>query len=262
MVPELAGANADELAGVRSAARSAVRQLLAAGPDLVVCVGAAPAADTVLTWGTTATGSLAPYGVDVRVGASSAAGGAERPGEEAKPELPLAHTVGAWLLDSCGYTGERRYVGVPDCYDSAGAADLGATLAATTTRTSTSTSTTRTATRSTTTGTGRTGRVGLLVMGDGSARRDQHAPGAADPRAPKLDALVATSLGTGDLDGLRGLRPDLARELLVAGRAAWQVLAGAADAAVTAGRRLEPRLLADEAPCGVGYFVAYWRLLD
>ena len=77
-----------------------------------------------------------------------------------------------------------------------------------------------------------------------------------------MDSRVATALGTGDLDGLRGLRPDLARELLVAGRAAWQVLAGAAAAAVSAGRRLEPRLLADEAPYGVGYFVAYWRLLD
>ena len=248
LVPALAGANAEELTGVRSAARSAVRQLLAAAPDVVVCVGAVPAADTVLTWGTTATGSLAAYGVDVRVGADGTTGRTgttERPGEAARPDLPLAHTIGAWLLDSCGYAGERSYVGVPDFYDSARCADLGATLA-----------TARATTRS-----GWTGRIGLLVMGDGSARRDQHAPGAADPRAPKLDALVATSLGTGDLDGLRELRPDLARELLVAGRAAWQVLAGAADAAVAAGRRLEPQLLADEAPYGVGYFVAYWRLL-
>ncbi|MET9021373.1 class III extradiol dioxygenase subunit B-like domain-containing protein [Actinopolymorpha sp. NPDC004070] len=232
MIPALAGANAEELAGLRSAARSAVRQLVAAEPDVVVCVGAAPAADTVLTWGTTATGSLAAYGVDVRVGASAGT---------AKPDLPVAHTVGAWLLDSCGHTGERSYVGVPDIYDSARCADLGAALV----RTSTA----------------QAGRIGLLVMGDGSARRDQHAPGAADPRAPKLDALVATALGRGDLDGLRGLRPDLARELLVAGRAAWQVLAGAVEAAVAGGRRLEPRLLADEAPYGVGYFVAYWRLL-
>ncbi|NYH89548.1 hypothetical protein [Actinopolymorpha rutila] len=243
LVPALAGANAEELAGLRSVARSAVGQLLAAGPDVVVCVGAAPAAHTVLTWGSTASGSLAAYGVDVRVGPP---GTAERSGDETDPDLPLAHTIGAWLLDTCGYTGERCYVGVPDFYDSDRCADLGANLA----------------TSLTTTLTGQAARIGLLVMGDGSARRGQHAPGAADPRAPMLDALVATSLGAGDLDGLRGLRPDLARELLVAGRAAWQVLAGAAGAAVASGRRLEPRLLADEAPYGVGYFVAYWQLLD
>ncbi len=254
LVPALAGANAGELAGLRAAARSAVRQLLAAEPDVVICVGAAPGAHSAHTWGTDATGSLAAYGVDVRVGGSEpsgkasggTAGATEREGACAEPDLPLALTVGAWLLDSCGHTGERSYVGVPDFYDSDRCAELGATLTGTPVGTHP----------------GQLSTIGLLVMGDGSARRGQHAPGAADPRAPMLDALVATSLGTGDLDGLRGLRPDLARELLVAGRAAWQVLAGAAGAAVAAGRRLEPRLLADEAPYGVGYFVAYWRLLD
>jgi hypothetical protein len=222
LVPALAKGAGGEIEPVRAAARESLRRVLAADPDLMVCVGDAPAART---WGSGAAGSLAPYGVDVCVGG---------PDPMESEALPLALTVGAWLLDESGYVGERRYVGVPDSFDPARCADLGASLAA------------------------RADRVGFLVMGDGSARRDERAPGAVDPRAPGWDARVVASLGSGDLDGLRGLQPDLARELLAAGRAAWQVLAGAADSVV--GRRLEASVLADEAPYGVGYFVASWRL--
>jgi hypothetical protein len=93
----------------------------------------------------------------------------------------------------------------------------------------------------------------LLVLGDGSACRGQKAPGYDDPRAEPFDKTVAEALGTADAGALLGLDPALAAELRAAGRAPWQVLAGAVrDSA-------EPwagELLHDAAPYGVAYFVA------
>ena len=93
---------------------------------------------------------------------------------------------------------------------------------------------------------------GLLVMGDGSARRSTKAPGYFDERAEAYDATVANALRDADTDTLLALDPALDVELLVAGRAAWQVLAGTG-----AGWRGD--LLYDDAPYGVGYFVATWQ---
>jgi hypothetical protein len=70
--------------------------------------------------------------------------------------------------------------------------------------------------------------VGLLVMGDGSACRSEKAPGYLDPRAEQFDATVAKALAEVDTAALLALDPVLAAELLVAGRAPWQVLAAAA----------------------------------
>jgi aromatic ring-opening dioxygenase LigB subunit len=95
-------------------------------------------------------------------------------------------------------------------------------------------------------------RVALLVMGDGTARRSVSAPGYVDERAEGFDAAVAAALKTADADALLALDPHLGDELLVAGRVAWQVLAGAAGNGCTG------ELLYDEAPYGVGYFVATW----
>jgi len=69
--------------------------------------------------------------------------------------------------------------------------------------------------------------VGLLVMGDGSARRTLKAPGYLDERAAPFDAAVEECLASGRLAKLAELDAELAADLLVAGRAAWQVLAGA-----------------------------------
>jgi aromatic ring-opening dioxygenase LigB subunit len=95
--------------------------------------------------------------------------------------------------------------------------------------------------------------VALLVLGDGSARRDEKAPGYVDPRAAPYDAAVTRALATADTAALLALDPADDAALLVAGRPAWQVLAGAAgDGAWHA------RLAYDRAPYGVGYFVATW----
>jgi hypothetical protein len=114
----------------------------------------------------------------------------------------------------------------------------------------------------------RSDRVGLLVMGDGSACRGQKAPGYDDPRAQPYDDGVARALATADAAALRGLDPLLSAELLVAGRAPWHVLASAADGgaggnggsgdggAPPAGWRAALTYYA--APYGVAYFVASW----
>ncbi|MEO3768694.1 hypothetical protein ABGA99_36235, partial [Streptomyces sp. B5E4] len=97
------------------------------------------------------------------------------------------------------------------------------------------------------------GGVGLLVMGDGSARRTQKAPGYYDERAAGFDAEAARALGAADTTALAALDAELAADLQARGRACWQVAAGAAEDATLRGA-----LLYDEAPYGVGYFVATW----
>lgn len=100
---------------------------------------------------------------------------------------------------------------------------------------------------------GAAGRIALLVMGDGSACRTLKAPGYLDERAAPFDAAVARALGTADVEALKALDTELAHELKAAGRAPWQVLAGAAEGTEPAGA-----LLYEDAPYGVGYVVATW----
>ena len=102
---------------------------------------------------------------------------------------------------------------------------------------------------------GADGRTGLLVMADGSARRSLKAPGYLDARAAPFDAEVQACLESGRLTELAELDPVLAAELLVAGRAAWQVLAGAIGAAGAGGRS---SLHYSDDPFGVWYPVFSW----
>lgn len=144
------------------------------------------------------------------------------PGE---PVLPLSLTIGRWLL------GERQavYRGVAENAPPEECRRLGAQLA------------------------GLAGRVALLVMGDGTACRTQRAPGYLDTRAEGFDAEVARALAGADAGALTRLDAGLAADLRAAGRAPWQVLAGAAR-----DDRFSAELLADAAPYGVGYLVASW----
>lgn len=94
--------------------------------------------------------------------------------------------------------------------------------------------------------------VALLVMGDGSARRSTAAPGYLDERAARFDAAVADALKSGDASAL-GTDAGLGAELLAAGVPAWR----AAGELLEAGS-WDAELLYDDAPYGVGYFVAVW----
>jgi hypothetical protein len=139
--------------------------------------------------------------------------------------LPLSLLVGGWLTR--GHV--RSFVAVSPELDPAECAALGAELA------------------------GAAERVALLVMGDGSARHTEKAPGYLDPRAAPYDAKIADALGTTDTAALLALDPEEANSLLVAGRAPWQVLAGAAASAAMAVEQAS-----FSAPYGVGYHVVTW----
>ena len=118
-------------------------------------------------------------------------------------------------------------------------------------------------------------RTALVIMGDGSARRRDGSPGQHDERAIGVDEQIEKAMREGDLDQLLALDPEPAEQLMIGGRATWQVLAGAlrslpgaagaagagaeagADAdpdALHRGRRADISYSAD--PFGVWYVVA------
>ncbi|MER8094869.1 class III extradiol dioxygenase subunit B-like domain-containing protein [Streptomyces goshikiensis] len=221
LVPEVAAGAAAELADVRTACSDALAVLAASRPDRLVVVGAA-GADHTGHYPQGARGSFRGFGVpaDVRLGE----------GEEGPRLLPTSLAVAAWLLARARWGAAAvEGLGVAEPLEADACLRTGRELAAT------------------------DDRVALLVMGDGSACRTVKAPGYLDERATAFDAEAARALGAADTAALAALDPGLARELKAAGRAPWQVLAGAAE-----GAGLEGRLLYDEAPYGVGYFVATW----
>lgn len=98
------------------------------------------------------------------------------------------------------------------------------------------------------------GRAALIVVGDGSARRSEKAPGHLDPRAAERDRLTTDALRSGEGDTLHAY-PSLDDELLVAGSRAWDATAWQIEAI-----SYDAELLYEGAPFGVGYFVATWTV--
>lgn len=95
-------------------------------------------------------------------------------------------------------------------------------------------------------------RVGLLVCGDGSACRDEKAPGYLDPRAEAFDEQARAALASGEPARLLALDAGLGDALLATGVRPWHVLAHAA------GRRRTARVTYAKAPYGVAYLVGTW----
>jgi len=277
LVPELGRGASPDLDQLRSACRLAVSMILD-NVDALLVVG--PAA----SWGEAepgAIGSLAPYGVAVTtrfpilapaVGArgraptdgapatsgagpgTSSAGpgwpGAVRGARGPAPaegdwldrrdlppgrltELPLSLAVAGWLLSL--QAGERPIpplaaFGVPASMRVEQAAATGRTLV----------------------GAAPAGRhVGLLVMGDLSARRTPKAPETFHPAAEEFDRQIADAISKAELGRLLDADAGLAAELRVGGMAALWLLAGALEDA--GGLRTE--VLYEAAPFGVGYLV-------
>ncbi|WP_448627466.1 hypothetical protein [Geodermatophilus sp. URMC 64] len=211
--PVVAGRAAAETAGLRAACADAVAALLAGRPEVVVVVG--DGAGAGLRFGPGDAGDLRGFGVDLEVEFS----GPARPGGR---RLPLAHTLGAWLLGEAGHAGTRLGVGPRD---------LAAVLA------------------------GLPGHVGVLAMGDGSARRTLKAPGYLDEAAAPFDAAVSAALAAGDAAALAALDADEGRRLLASGVPTWRVVGAACVA-----RNVTATLRFDDAPFGVGYLVADWHV--
>jgi hypothetical protein len=211
LLPSVEGRAAPETDAVREACSAAVADLLATRPEIVVVVGEGAAAGD--RFGPGDVGDLRGFGADVVVPFA----GMSRPSGR---RVPLAHTLGAWLLDRAGDAGPRVGVG-PD--------DLAQLLASL------------------------TGSVGILAMGEGSARRTLKAPGYLDPAAAPFDVAVATALADGDAAALAALDAAEGERLLAAGVPTWRAVGQ-----VVADSPVQARLILDDAPFGVGYLVASW----
>lgn len=103
---------------------------------------------------------------------------------------------------------------------------------------------------------GREGTGGpVLVVGNGSARRTERAPGHLDPRAVDFDAVLGAALGSGpgavDLPALRNIDPELSREL-------WADTESIAALAEIIDRDAEVIVDYDGDPFGVQYWVIRW----
>jgi hypothetical protein len=136
--------------------------------------------------------------------------------------LPWPLGIGAWLLDECGWNGSRRYVGVDRSTAAEALPDE---------------------------------RVrSIVVVGDGSARQSERAPGHLDERAERYDDAVADLLARGDVVGLSELDDALATDLMCGAPPAWRWIAALIDGEPVT----DAELVTHAAPYGVGYFVALW----
>ena len=213
---------------LREACEAAVAWLLAAAPDAVTVIG--PAAATA-AWPPDGVPDLSMHAPALgRRPARLAAGPPGDAPPSLAPGLPLSLAIGAQLLNAAGYLGPRVLQSIAESASPGACRELGRDLAADAPLTA------------------------LLVMGDGSARRSAGAPGYLDERAEPFDTVVEQAVRDGDLAALAALDPDLARDLLAAGRPAWQVLAGALGA--TTPVRPDTRILYSDGPFGVAYLVA------
>ena len=222
LIPEATGAPgaADpELSRLRTACRDAVAGLASARPDLIVVVGGDPRAERTAEYPPRTPGRLHDFGIPFTVGHD----------DRGTPALPLSLTIGKWLL--AGHdTVPTAWWGIAPDAPPAECGQLGEKLAAL------------------------APRVALLAMGDGPARRARAAPGAPDPGADRYDDQVAAALSAADPGALAALDPGQDGPLEIAGRAAWQVLAGAAGQDA-----FDAELRYRGAPFEVSYLVASWR---
>ncbi|HZD37946.1 MAG TPA: hypothetical protein VE664_04825 [Actinomycetes bacterium] len=177
-----------------------------------------------------------PAGDLLRGGASATSGGDWLDRRDLPPgrltELPLSLAVAAWLLDQAGARGLPRLAafGVPASMRVEQAAATGRTLA----------------------GAVRAGlHVGLLVMGDLSARRTARAPATFHPAAEEFDRQIAAAIRKADIRHILDADTGLAAELRVGGMAVLWLLAGALEEV----GELRTEVLYEAAPFGVGYLV-------
>jgi hypothetical protein len=231
------GPGGTELDRLRAACDEAVAALTAERPDLIAVVGGA---GRTAEYPQGAVASLDEFGIPFTLPPAAAF-------PAGAPGLPLSLTIAKWLL--AGAAGSAATPTGPAGPDPPGAGsppvvwwgiaadattaeclELGETIAAL------------------------APRVAVLAMGDGSGGRARGVPGAADPAADRYEEQVAAALAAPSPGALAALDPARAADLFVAGRAAWQVLAGAAGQ-----DDFDAVLGYAAAPFEVTYFVASWR---
>lgn len=235
LIPDIAGEASGEWDSLRSACAESIRRLgipvfniydksvspAEGAADLVVIVG-----------GDEVTRSFDPSGA---YGSLRAAGiwweyGWE--GSGPPQPLPLSLTLGYWLMLKSKpkgiITAAIAYEAVSFVATPEECAQLGRELA------------------------GRAERVAMLAMGEGSTSLPAESRAREASRARDFDSEVAETLARADADALARL-DSREHRFPTTGRAAWQVLAGAA-----AGHRFQGRLHADPSTDDHDYFVASW----
>lgn len=258
LLPGVTGGPVREVAKAREAMAAAVTALLDQGAEEIVVVGGAPATRPFPPDAPGPEQRVAPGWRRSRLDHRPAPGG--RRGDEVLPEgaysevsepggesvpglagsggrdgagvtvedlLPVSLAVGRSLLGGCPVPWMLRGVGGDESRDRC--LELGRELR-------------------------EGGRpAGLLVVADGSARRSEKAPGHLDPSAIDLDARIGAALTAADAGALLRLDPAACERALVAGRAAWQVMAAACE-----DRPWQAQVLYEEDPFGVAYWVVTW----
>ncbi|WP_330179329.1 hypothetical protein OHB26_23005 [Nocardia sp. NBC_01503] len=176
-------------------------------------------------------GTFRGYGVDVRIGLSEAAN-LENP----DPALPLPVLIGGWLREQVAPDAVAVARLVAADTPAKECLEYGARLRAEVDSA--------------------TDRYGVLVVGDGAATLSLKAPRYLDPRAEAAQADIDLALSTGDRAALASLDQRLCEELDIAGRPAFQVLAGLFTAD-HASPTVETLYAA--APFGVAYHASVWH---
>jgi hypothetical protein len=189
LVPELAGAAADEVAELRAAMVAAAAAL----PPQWIVIGVG-ATDEVV--GPEAVGTFAGYGVDVAVRLSPQASGPPVP-------MPLCALIGGWIRPLAQPDAKAQVRVYADSHDTAAAVELGRRLRAEIDRSSEPT--------------------GVLVVADGANTLTPAAPGGYQPDDAAVQRGLDDALACGDLATLTRLPAQ------VGGRVAFGVLAGLAE---------------------------------
>jgi hypothetical protein len=224
LVPEVAAGAAGELAAFRSVCVEATRAVIERRPDRLIVVGGYDGAD-VVSFPDGTRGSLAGVGVDLTVSL-----GAGAVVDARSADLPLSLTLGAWLIRAAGWTGAADGLAVGVAPEAAADA----------------------------VGAGKELRdsamdVGLVVIGDGSARLTTASPGYVHPDAQQWQRDVDAAFSRGDAQYLLDLDPLRATELMASGRAPWQLAAASLGEAP-----LRVPVFATDDRYGVGYVAAAW----
>jgi hypothetical protein len=189
LVPELAGAAADEVAELRAAMVAAAAALPARW--VVVGVGDADGA-----FGPDSVGTFAGYGADVRVRLSS--GDTDHP-----TALPLCVLIAGWIRAQAQPDAVAQARVYADSLDAASAAEIGRRLRAEID--------------------GVAEPTGVLVVADGANTLTPAAPGGHRPEDVDVQCALDDALAGGDLAALARLPEQ------VTGRVAFGVLAGLAE---------------------------------
>jgi hypothetical protein len=198
LVPELAGAAADEVAELRAAMVAAVAAL----PPRWVVVGVGTA-DAVV--GPESVGTFAGFGADLLVRLSSQATG--------QPvELPLSALIAGWIRDQAQPDARAEVRVYASTRDAETALALGRELRTELDQLAEP--------------------VGVLIIGDGANTLTPAAPGGHHPTDVDVQRALDDALGCGDVAALTRLPGQ------VVGRVAFQVLAGLTEPAPRSAKEL------------------------